>query len=43
MQIPTMDITSSERLHNKGIKLIHYRPNSSTSIPSTQTVCTSLQ
>ncbi|CAL9079150.1 unnamed protein product [Musa textilis] len=43
MHIPTMDITSSEQLHNKGIKLVHYRPNSSTSMHSMQALCTSLQ
>ncbi|CAL9126610.1 unnamed protein product [Musa textilis] len=43
MQILTMHITSSEQLHNKGIKLVHYRSNSSTSMHSTQALCTSLQ
>ncbi|CAL9108490.1 unnamed protein product, partial [Musa textilis] len=39
MQIPTMDITSSERLHNKGIKLVHYKPKSNTSVHLTRTLC----
>ncbi|CAL9127492.1 unnamed protein product, partial [Musa textilis] len=43
MQILIMHITSSEQLHNKGIKLVHYRSNSSTSMHSTQALCTSLQ